>query len=209
MTDIKNILFDLGNVLIDIDFNKVKRAFEKLGIENFEQQFSQLSASRLFEDLEMGKISNDQFYKTIQQQSTLPLNDEQIKNAWNAILLDFRKESMNFLMQHNNNYRFFLLSNTNAIHLEEVNIILQKQCNKNDLDEFFEKAYYSHKVGLRKPNEDIFQYVLRDANIKGEETLFIDDTPPNIDTAIKLGFKTHLLLPGQKIEELSYWSHIK
>lgn len=200
----KNILFDLGNVLIDIDFNKVKRAFEKLGIENFEQQFSQLSASSLFEDLEMGKISNEQFYKTIQQQSTLPLKDDQIKNAWNAILLDFRKESMDFLVRHNNQYRFFLLSNTNAIHLEEVNIILQKQYNKADLDEFFEKAYYSHKVGLRKPNEDIFEYVLKDANIKSEETLFIDDTPPNIDTAIKLGFKTHLLLPGQKIEGLSF-----
>ena len=200
----KNILFDLGHVLIDIDFNKVKRAFEKLGIENFEQQFSQLSASRLFEDLEMGKISNEQFYKRIQSQSAFPLNDDQIKNAWNAILLDFRKESMDFLVRHNNQYRFFLLSNTNAIHLEEVNIILQKQYNKADLDEFFEKAYYSHKVGLRKPNEDIFEYVLKDANIKSEETLFIDDTPPNIDTAIKLGFKTHLLLPGQKIEGLSF-----
>ena len=200
----KNILFDLGNVLIDIDFNKVKRAFEKLGIENFEQQFSQLSASSLFEDLEMGKISNEQFYKRIQSQSAFQLKEDQIKNAWNAILLDFRKESMDFLVRHNNQYRFFLLSNTNAIHLEEVNIILQKQCNKADLDEFFEKAYYSHKVGLRKPNEDIFEYVLKDANIKSEETLFIDDTPPNIDTAIKLGFKTHLLLPGQKIEGLSF-----
>ena len=114
----KNILFDLGNVLIDIDFNKVKRAFEKLGIENFEQQFSQLSASRLFEDLEMGKISNEQFYKRIQSQSAFPLNDDQIKSAWNAILLDFPLYRLEFLQLLTTKYRLFLLTNTDSIHID-------------------------------------------------------------------------------------------
>ena len=90
-------------------------------------------------------------------------------------------------------------------HLNEVNLILQKQLGVNQVDDYFEKAYYSHKVGMRKPNADIFEFVLEDANINAAETLFIDDTQMNIDTATTLGFKTHLLLPKERIELLTYY----
>ncbi len=202
MERFKNILFDLGAVLIDIDFNKVARAFENLGIEKFEQQFSQLNASRLFENLEMGKISEPEFHKAIQQQTGKSLSATDINNAWNAILMDFRKESMSFLSSLKDKYALYLLSNTNAIHLMKVNEILEKQMGVQDLDIYFHKAYYSHKIGLRKPGKESFQFVLNDANIIAEETFFIDDTLPNILSAQELGFKTHHLLPGERVENI-------
>ena len=202
MDRIKNIVFDLGAVLIDIDFNKVAVSFKQLGFSNFEQHYSQLQANELFQQLEKGEISDVDFYTAIQQQIDIPLSHTQIQNAWNSILLDFRIESMQLLASLKNKYRLFLLSNTNAIHLEEINAILFQQTNNSSLDSYFEKAYYSHIVGLRKPSKEIFSHVLENANIVANETLFIDDSFPNIDTANQMGFKTYLLLPGEKIEHI-------
>ena len=194
----------MGAVLINIDYNKTAQAFKELGITDFDQQFSQVNASALFEELEMGKITNDYFYTAMQTQIPGSVDQSQIKHAWNAILEDFRKESMHYLIELKKNFRLFLLSNTNAIHLEEVNLILQKQLGVMEVDDYFEKAYYSHKVGMRKPHADIFEFVLSDAGILASETLFVDDTKMNIDTAEQLGFNTHLLLPSQRIEDLKY-----
>jgi putative hydrolase of the HAD superfamily len=110
---------------------------------------------------------------------------------------------MKYLTELKSNYNLFLLSNTNAIHLTEINLLAQQQLHVKELDVFFTKAYYSFKMGMRKPNADIFQFVLMDAGIEAEETLFIDDSKPNIITAKQLGFNTHLLLPHERVEKLS------
>ncbi len=204
MTATKNLLFDLGGVLIDIDYNKTARAFKDLGIADFDKQFSQLTASTLFEDLETGKISNGDFYRIMQTQTTSQYREDEIRRAWNAILLEFRTESLDALVELSKHYRLFLLSNTNAIHIEEVNCILFRQTGQSNLDHYFEKAYYSHLVGMRKPNENIYRFVLEDAGVKAAETFFVDDTCLNIETAARLGFKTHQLLPGEKIEHLDF-----
>lgn len=202
MNAVKNILFDLGAVLINIDFEKTADAFRQLGIDRFEEQFSQLSASTLFEDLETGKISNEDFYKAMRRQvPEMNLSDASIQLAWNAILQDFRKESMQLLKQLKQRYRLFLLSNTNAIHLVEVNNILNQQLNVENLDHYFERAYYSHLIGLRKPTSAAFNFVLEDAGIKAHETLFIDDSHPNITAASQMGFQTRLLLKGERVED--------
>jgi glucose-1-phosphatase len=202
MNAVKNILFDLGAVLINIDFEKTADAFRQLGIDRFEEQFSQLSASTLFEDLETGKISNEDFYKAMRRQvPEMNLSDASIQLAWNAILQDFRKESMQLLKQLKQRYRLFLLSNTNAIHLVEVNNILNQQVNVENLDHYFERAYYSHLIGLRKPTSAAFNFVLEDAGIKAHETLFIDDSHPNITAASQMGFQTRLLLKGERVED--------
>ena len=203
MKPVKNILFDLGAVLIDIDFEKVCKSFEKIGIKDFENQYSQLSASTLFEDLEKGKISDTFFYEEIQKQLQSNIPSKEIKNAWNSILLDFRIDTMQYLTDLKKEYNLFLLSNTNAIHLTEINLLAQQQLHVDELDVYFTKAYYSFKMGMRKPNADIFEFVLQDAGIIAEETIFIDDSKPNIITAQQLGFKTHLLLPQERVEKLS------
>jgi glucose-1-phosphatase len=204
MFPLKNIIFDLGAVLINIDYKKTEQAFIQLGYHNFEKMYSQFSADKLFEKLEMGTISNEDFYKTILALNKNENSINQIKTAWNEILLDWRIESLDFLETLLPKYKLFLLSNTNAIHHEFFGESLVKETGRASIDNLFTKAYYSHQIHLRKPNDDIFEFVATDAAIIKEETLFIDDSYNNIETAKKLGFKTHLLLPNERIEHLKY-----
>jgi putative hydrolase of the HAD superfamily len=204
MSSIKNIVFDLGAVLLNIDYNKTATAFRDLGYSDFEKMYSQFKANDIFDNLEMGHISEIDFYNYMLSAGNGKITQSEVTGAWNAMLLDFRKESFEFLNQLSRRYKLFLLSNTNAIHKTAFDLSFKQQMLDLSLDSFFTKAYYSNLVGMRKPNENIFRFVLEDAGIIAEETLFIDDLFKNIETAAKLGFRTHLLLPGQKIEDLNY-----
>lgn len=205
MSNTKNILLDLGAVLLNIDVNKLKPAFEDLGVKDFNLVQQQLTEANLFDDLETGKISPDAFCESIRTASNLPLKDSDIISAWNALLLDFREDTMHFLIQLNKHYKLFLLSNTNAIHLEQFYKQLDNQLGKSSLDFYFDKLYYSHLVGLRKPDAAIYHFVLKDAGITAEETLFIDDLELNISAAAALGFQTHQLQDHERVEKLPYF----
>ena len=205
MHNTKNILLDLGAVLLNIDVNKLKPAFENLGVTDFSILQHQLTATNLFDDLETGKTSPDAFCETIRTASKLPLKDVDIISAWNALLLDFREDTMHFLIELRKNYKLFLLSNTNSIHLEQFYKQLQHQLGKSSLDFYFDKLYYSHLVGLRKPDTAIYDFVLKDAGITAGETLFIDDLEININAAAALGFQTHQLKDHERVEKLPYF----
>jgi glucose-1-phosphatase len=202
MHTIKNIIFDLGNVLLDIDYNKTIDAFEQLGFQNFKTSYSPEKMGPLFEDIETGKLSEEELYTVIKSLSKTPLSTEQIKHAWNALLLDFRKESLVYLKKLPARYTIYLLSNTNSIHLTAFNEILEREGQDRTLESYFTKAYYSNVIGFRKPYRECYQFVLKDAGIKAEETLFIDDLPVNITGANAVGLQTHLLLPNERIENL-------
>ncbi len=199
-----NIIFDLGGVLINLDFDKTTNAFRELGFPHFENMFSQFKADQLFEKLEKGQLTREDFFTVLRKVGKEGISNLQIEIAWNSMLLDFREESLGFLSELSKTSNLFLLSNTNAIHFDAFNKILKEQTGKSSLDPFFQKTYYSHLISLRKPNNDIFDFVLKDAGINAEETLFIDDTSTNIEAAGKIGFLTHLLLPGERIEKLNY-----
>ncbi|MEY2918593.1 MAG: hypothetical protein RIS73_2307 [Bacteroidota bacterium] len=202
MNNIKNIIFDLGNVLLDIDYNKTIEAFEEIGFKNFKSNYSPYKMDMLFENLETGKISEDVFYKSIKAISNAPLSTLQIQAAWNALFLDFRIESLTFLKQISSKYNLYLLSNTNSIHLTAFNEIFKRNIGETGLDSYFVKAYYSNIIGLRKPEKEAYNFVLNDANIIAAETLFIDDLANNIEGAKEVGIITHQLLPGERIEKL-------
>ena len=204
MTAIKNIIFDLGGVLLDIDYQKSIVAFEKLGLKNFEAMFSQIKADELFEKLETGHVSDADFYAAIKERTEIQLTNEEIDHAWNALILNFRKESLDLLIKLSANYKLYLLSNTNSIHLKYFKKLFTKKTGKPLLDNYFGKAWYSNEIGLRKPGKQIFEFILNQENINAGETLFIDDTLINIETAQKLGFKTHHLLPTERIEFLDF-----
>ncbi len=203
MDAVKNIIFDLGGVLLDIDYNKTSDAFKKLGASDFDSFYSQQGANQLFEDLETGQITEMDFYNTMQEHCVSNTTHEQIQAAWNGILLDFRRESLQFLSQLNTNYNLFLLSNTNSIHQAEFNKIFTLQTGHSSFDDFFSKSYYSHLIHKRKPYPSTYTHVLADAGINAEETLFIDDSKVNIEGAVEAGLKTYWLTPGEKIELLS------
>ncbi|MDO9373652.1 MAG: HAD family phosphatase [Bacteroidota bacterium] len=202
MAAIKNIIFDLGGVLLNIDYKKTSRAFTDLGVAGFDDLYSQVTANHLFEALETGEISDEAFYAEMAPHCAPDTSVLQMQQAWNRILLDFREGSLEFLKQLRERYNIYLLSNTNSIHLQEFNRILQAQTGEASLDEFFTKSYYSHIMKKRKPYPETYKWVLDDAGIEAEETLFIDDSINNIKGAMVAGLQTHLLLPNEKIEDL-------
>jgi putative hydrolase of the HAD superfamily len=202
MTGIKNIIFDLGGVLIDLDFNKTFAAFEALGVKNIRQMYGQHHASDLFKKLETGLLGEEAFYLATKQFIPDPVSSEQVEHAWDAMLLDFRVSSLSFLETLSKNYKLYLLSNTNSIHYKRVIEILEKDTGRNSLDGYFSKAWYSHLIGMRKPDHEAYEFVLKDAGIKPSETFFIDDTVENIEAAERMGIKSRLLLPGEKVEDL-------
>jgi len=189
----KNIIFDLGVVLLNIDFQKTMDAFKNLGADNINEIFSGYAQYDFFDEFEKGSITPDEFRNEIRKFIKQDSTDEMIDNAWNAMILDFPKERINFLLSCKGKYRTFLLSNTNAIHFPIYNNQLKEKFHINDLSDLFEKAYYSYRLGLRKPDKEIFEMVLKENNLNPEETLFIDDSPAHIATADKLKIKTMLL----------------
>lgn len=203
MAKTKNIIFDLGGVLLDLDYQRSVDEFKKLGVENFEDMFSQFKADDLFEKLETGRISETEFYSTVKKRTTATISDAEIAHAWNALILEFRTESLAFLESISEEFKIYLLSNTNIIHLKYFQQLFAKQTGKPLLDDYFIKAWYSSEVGLRKPGKEIFDFVIREESLVAGETLFIDDTLINIETAQKMGFKTHHLLPTEKVELLA------
>ena len=148
MQNIKAIIFDLGGVLLNIDFNRSEKAFADLGVHDFSGFFSQFHSNPLFRQLETGmddQLFYDEFRAATQQQ----LSNEQIKDAWNALLLDFRKESLAVLPSLKEKYQVYLLSNTNEIHLQEFQRRYGLLKKEEAFDALFDAAYYSHRIGHR------------------------------------------------------------
>ena len=196
MEGVKNIIFDLGGVILNIDFSITEKAFKDLGVTQFSSMFTQHHSNDLFVQLETGTISPVDFYEAFRQGTGTKLSNQEIEEAWNALLLDFRIPTLEWLEQHKNKYRIFLFSNTNQIHYDAFIDSYKKLRGNADFNSMFEKAYYSQYLGMRKPNPEPFLHILKEQNLEPAETLFIDDTIKNIETAKSLGMKTiHLHWP--------------
>ena len=196
---IRNIIFDLGGVILNIDYHQTEQAFIKLGIRNFNELYSQFHANSFFKDFEKGKINPRSFISQLKTYAP-GISESNIINAWNAMLLDFPAGRIGFLQKLKNTYRIFLLSNTNAIHhgaFQKIDLD-----SKGTLDSCFEKVYYSHEIGLRKPDKEIFELVLSENDLLAEETLFVDDTLANIEAAVSVNLKTIYLKPPERIEDI-------
>ncbi|MGO4294729.1 HAD family hydrolase [Chitinophaga sp. RAB17] len=196
MQGIKNIIFDLGGVILNINYQLTSDAFTQLGVKNFKELYSQFHGSSLFNRLETGHVSTEEFLAEMHQHVPETVTDEQLKAAWNAMLLDFPLQRLQLLQQLRQHYNLYLLSNTNAIHLEEFNRMLQETRGIPSLSSFFDRAYYSHLMGQRKPDKASYQMVLDENGLKAAETVFIDDLLPNIEGAKAVGLQTiHLESP--------------
>lgn len=197
---VKNIVFDLGGVLLNLDFEKSFAAFEALGVTDFQAHFRQTHSNPLFAKLETGHIAQADFYAAFRLETGIAASDEEIALAWNSMLLDFREASVAYLASLKGRYRLFLLSNTNQIHLEAFRQTYHQQFGVANFDDHFEKAWYSHEMGLRKPGVEIYEELARRHNLLPQETLFIDDTLPNIEGAKLANWQTCLLGKTERIE---------
>ena len=202
MQNIENIIFDLGGVILDIDYNLTRIAFEKLGVVHFDEMYSQANADQLFQKLETGGISEDRFYKELNRCTGLNLSPEEIRKAWNAMLLSFREESLGFLDQIRSKYKIYLLSNTNYIHINSFKETFHQKERTKTFEEYFDKVFYSCEIGLRKPDAACYDWIIKELKIDSAKTLFIDDSLHNIEGAKKAGWQTIYLLTGMQIEDL-------
>jgi glucose-1-phosphatase len=200
---IKNIIFDFGGVILNINYHLTAQAFEKLGVKTFEKFFSQATQSNLFDSLEVGAISPAAFRNELRRIINLDITDEQLDDAWNAMLLDYPKHRLEFLHNIRRRYRTFLLSNTNQIHQDCYYAALIKEHGISHLDSLFEKLYFSHEVGLRKPNPAIYQLVLQQNNLKPNETLFVDDSIQNLAAPQALGMQVYHLANGEDVVDFA------
>jgi len=191
---IKNIIFDFGDVFINLDKQIIFREAEKFG--GSLQLTSEIM--KINNDFEVGAISPDEFISALQ--NVYPkATPKEIETIWNGMLLDFPEYRLDFItdLAEENNYRLFLLSNTNAIHIPHCE---QKWGSEkyNRFKNCFEKFYLSQEIQLRKPNAEIFEFVLNNNGLKAEETFFIDDSKENTDAAAKLGIRCWNLQVGQE-----------
>jgi HAD superfamily hydrolase (TIGR01509 family) len=202
MKGVKNIIFDLGGVLLNIDYQRVIKAFEALGFEHFDQWYSQKEQTTLFDLLETGEIGAQSFRDNLKKKLNKPVADEALDAAWNSILLDLPAERIALLQKVKQHYRCFLLSNTNEIHIAAFSEQFKKEFGAGTFEELFEKVYYSSVMGMRKPHVTTFLKVIEENGLVPSETLFIDDSYQHIEGAMKAGLQTFFLKKGSTIHEL-------
>ena len=197
MKKCKAIIFDLGAVILNINYQNTIDEFTKLGVNNAATFYSKKVQTNLFNQIETGMISSNEFLKALQKE-TKNANINQVEKAWNAMLLDLPEERIQLIEKLKNNHSIYLLSNTNAIHIDAI----KKQLGKRKWLAFcklFDKMYLSHELGLRKPDVKIFEYILKEQKLKAEEVFFIDDSPQHIARAKKIGIHCHHLLDDENI----------
>ena len=203
---VKNIIFDLGNVIIDLDIDRTWLHLKHWLGNDYELVLKNIQPDNdIFIQFEVGKMSEEDFFQTLRQTTDYPLSIRQLKEAWNSMLLQIPPQRFALLARLKEKYNVFLLSNTNKTHVDWVDGYLQTVYGFTiqDFDaRYFHKAYYSHLIHLRKPNEDIYEYVLKDAHLKASETLFIDDNAQNIEGAKRVGLQTILHRIGDEIGDV-------
>jgi len=199
---IQNLIFDFGGVIIDIDYDAVRQAFEEIGMQDVRSFYQHDDHSKLVTDFEKGQISEDDFRQSIINKIGLNLSFEKFDNAWNAILRDVPAERVQLLEELAKHFNLYLLSNTNIIHYRKYMRDFEKKHGKS-LRDLFQKAYFSHEIKLRKPDETIFTFDLKDAGISAGNSMFIDDSEINIQAAEEIGLKT--LYKPQQVELTDYF----
>lgn len=199
---VKNIIFDLGNVLFDLDLGKTGRMLHQWIGESYEEVHSKLLQNRVFELYEIGGLGTEEFLDTLRLAPHPSITQEQVEQAWNSIFLEFPASRLQMLEQLRQRYQVFLLSNINDLHARWIDDYMTGVHQAPDFQQrYFDGVYYSHLIRLRKPNREIYEYVLADAELNAEETVFFDDLEPNVRAAEALGIRAFLHPVGTEIIE--------
>lgn len=189
-TQIKNILFDLGGVILDLDKLRCIKAFNAIGVPVTADYLGVYGQTGLLGELEVGEISDSEFYNRFRNEFNCNVSDDIIRDAWNAYLVGIPRQRLRLLQQLKKQFRLYLLSNTSSIHTDFWEPMFVTDNGEKGSKFFFDGVYCSFRTGLVKPNADAFRNVLQSAGILPEETLFFDDSPANIEVAANIGFNT-------------------
>ena len=198
---IKNVIFDLGGVLINLDFDSCLNAFRTAGFTNIEEQVRQMQGNGVFSRFELGEISPEEFRDAIRKEADESLTDRKIDDMWNLMLLDIPREKLDLLLKLREHYMVYLLSNTNQIHWDYA--CEQMFCYRGfRVNDFFEDIFLSFEMHKAKPEKDIYEQMMKEANILPEETFFIDDSAINCQAAISLGIQSYHYHIGEDLSSL-------
>ena len=198
---IKNLIFDFGGVIIDIEPIRVGQSFREMGVKNIEK-VHELAVSRgLYLDLEKGLITPAAFRDGMREVSGLKFTDEQIDNAWNSMIINFPRSRFDLLKQLKENYNVYLLSNTNEIHYNYFNKYVINNFGVKSLDDFFTGCFYSHQMKMRKPDLEIYSKMLETGKINPSESLYIDDLEENILAGRELGIRGIAHHPDEEVNQ--------
>ena len=194
----KNIIFDLGNVIIDIDFDLTFREFSKLSSKySWKEVRYFIKEKGIWEDYEKGIINDEKFRETLRNELKIKASDLELDRAFCGLLQKIQPERIELLQKLSQKYRLFILSNTSNIHFQQVEKMLFESSGINNFDQIFEKIFLSFEMGKLKPEVEIYQQVLKEANIQSHETLFLDDMLVNLEAAATLGIHTNQIIPNQ------------
>lgn len=197
---IRNIIFDLGNVILDVKPHVIRTFLASTSETAIDALHEHLFRSGVYHSFEIGAISPEEFRDEVRKFSPDHLSDEAIDQAWNTMLGEIPRPRIELLKKLKDKYRLFLLSNTNEIHYNAYSEYVRKTYN-TELEDFFEQSFYSHRMGLRKPDEEIYKRVVQECRIDPSETLFIDDFLENVKASRRLGLKGFHLDEGRDIGE--------
>jgi len=202
MKNIKAIIFDLGGVIYNINYQNTIDKFISIGLDKKKYIYSQEYQSEIFNQLEIGAINSEDFLLNLKKNSTSK-SISKIKNAWNCMLLDLPKERVKLLKTIKNKIPLFLLSNTNTIHITEIKNKIGKK-RYTDFYNIFNKVYFSHEIKKRKPDVDAFKLILEENNLAAKNVIFIDDSIQHINAAKTIGINTIFLEKNQDVMSLSF-----
>lgn len=199
---IKNIIFDFGNVLFDIDLPAIEQQLQALMGPSFPQAKEKLLQERIFELYETGGLSTEEFIEKLRLAGAAPLSEEAVTAVWNSIFIGMPRHRFELLQQLRQQYKVFLLSNINALHERWIADYMVREHGIDDYEsQYFDGVYFSHLIRLRKPDRAIYEYVLADAEILASESIFFDDLPANIEAAQQVGIQGFLHPAGTEIAE--------
>ena len=199
--NIKNIVFDLGGVLVDLDFKSAINGLQKADFANVKEQLQAFDREGIFQKFELGEMTAEEFRSAIRENSTVTLTDEEVDALWNLMLLEIPREKLELILDLRGKYMVYLLSNTNSIHWDYVckNAFNYRGFRVND---YFEKTFLSFEMHLAKPDKAIFEKMLEDANLLAEETFFIDDSEANCKAAAEVGIHAHHYHIGDDLSKI-------
>lgn len=202
LTRIKNIIFDLGNVILNLDFEESIKAFKELGLKDDVLTKQSHFPDPCFYEQEVGTITPQEFRKRVVAIiNNSKVTEEQVNSAWLTMVLDIPVHRVKVLQELRKKYTLYLFSNSNKIHIDKINIEFKEQYGF-EFSSLFEKQFYSHEIHVRKPDLNSFEKVIQLSGVNPQETLFVDDLEANVKGAEKAGLKTFWLKNGMEMAEI-------
>lgn len=186
-TGIKAIIFDLGGVLVNLETERTLKEFQRLGIGQVDFNTHPGNQPDFFSLYEKGLMTDAHFIAGLAAHMEEGTSSEAIVQAWNEMILDLPAHRLDFLLELRKKYKLYLLSNTNKLHIEYFLESFRRQHPERCFEDYFDKIYYSHEIGKRKPDLDSFEFVLEDNQLEAKDCLFIDDNLVNTEAAHNLG----------------------